>query len=350
MVSRPIMDVHTYSSRQSTGTQSWSDVPGKRVKLNCFFFLAQKHEFLVQTRSNAPSLIHLVNVPETNMQMAMPMPEHMTSGRRLKRFKNHAFDRDMKKRVMPTKMDTWNGFTLVPTSCKTIQYCDIFSIFAAKYAISSTIPSAGNVFLGKHCFCCEPAWMWPHRKAWCRCRWTAGSRTGKTKWSLACSRWGGRNRPIWRLGNPRAASAQTKSSKSCAYCCGIVTLVHVASYSDACRPTFESEKKKKISISLARHTWSNVIFGVERGKVNAVPCALAVDNSCTYISANVPLLRCYLWRPAKPVTRAQRYGWIWPAQLCKWLPARRPCATPWMCPLRRQPPYLPAHQGRNGQN
>lgn len=63
-----------------------------------------------------PSLIHLVNVPETNITIAIPIPEVMTRGRRLKRFKNHAFDSDMKKRVTPTKIDTWYAFTLLPIS------------------------------------------------------------------------------------------------------------------------------------------------------------------------------------------------------------------------------------------
>lgn len=54
-----------------------------------------------------PSLIHLVNVPETNMQAAMPNDETITSGRRLKRFNSQAFKRDIMNRVTPTKIDEW---------------------------------------------------------------------------------------------------------------------------------------------------------------------------------------------------------------------------------------------------
>lgn len=63
-----------------------------------------------------PSLIHLVNVPEMNITTAIPMPDVITNGRRLKRFKNHAFDRDIKNRVTPTKIDTWYALTLLPIS------------------------------------------------------------------------------------------------------------------------------------------------------------------------------------------------------------------------------------------
>lgn len=65
----------------------------------------------------SPSFIHLVNVPETNMQIAIPMQEHITSGRRLKRFKNQAFSNDITKRVTPTKIDTRNASMLAPISC-----------------------------------------------------------------------------------------------------------------------------------------------------------------------------------------------------------------------------------------
>lgn len=52
-----------------------------------------------------PSLIHFVNVPEINIQAAIPIPLVITSGRLLKRLRNHAFDNDIKKRVTPTQME-----------------------------------------------------------------------------------------------------------------------------------------------------------------------------------------------------------------------------------------------------
>lgn len=63
-----------------------------------------------------------MNVPETNIQIAIPIPEHITSGRRLKRFKNHAFINDITKRVTPTKIDTWYGLTVLPISCNLFNF------------------------------------------------------------------------------------------------------------------------------------------------------------------------------------------------------------------------------------
>lgn len=54
-----------------------------------------------------PSLIHLVNVPEMNMQAAIPNDETITNGRRLKRLSNQAFSNDITNRVTPTKIDEW---------------------------------------------------------------------------------------------------------------------------------------------------------------------------------------------------------------------------------------------------
>lgn len=41
-----------------------------------------------------------------NITTAIPIPDTMTNGRRLKRFKNHAFDNDIRNRVTPTQIDT----------------------------------------------------------------------------------------------------------------------------------------------------------------------------------------------------------------------------------------------------
>lgn len=89
IVSNPIIEKHTYSSKHITGTQSWSEVP---------------------------SLIHFVNVPDINMTIAIPIPEIITSGLRLNRFNNQAFKRDIMKRVTPTKIETVKASTLLPIS------------------------------------------------------------------------------------------------------------------------------------------------------------------------------------------------------------------------------------------
>lgn len=75
------------------------------------------NRFLQYTvRVQVPSLIHFVNVPEMVMTTAIPMPDTMTNGRRLKRFKNHALHSDITNRVTPTKIDTWYALTLLPIS------------------------------------------------------------------------------------------------------------------------------------------------------------------------------------------------------------------------------------------
>uniref|UniRef100_A0A182J936 Uncharacterized protein n=1 Tax=Anopheles atroparvus TaxID=41427 RepID=A0A182J936_ANOAO len=89
IVSSPIMEEQTYSSRPTTGI----------------------HVSVV-----VPSLIHSVNSPDTNMQMAMPVVETITRWRRANRFSSHAFSKDIVKRVSPTKMDAVNALTSVPTS------------------------------------------------------------------------------------------------------------------------------------------------------------------------------------------------------------------------------------------
>uniref|UniRef100_A0A182QWU3 Uncharacterized protein n=1 Tax=Anopheles farauti TaxID=69004 RepID=A0A182QWU3_9DIPT len=89
MVSNPIMEAQTYSSSPTTGI----------------------HVSVV-----VPSLIHSVNNPDTNMQIAMPVVETITSWRRGKRFSSHAFSSDIVKRVNPTKMEAVNALTSVPTS------------------------------------------------------------------------------------------------------------------------------------------------------------------------------------------------------------------------------------------
>lgn len=53
-----------------------------------------------------PSLIHLVKVPEMNITTAMPIPDVITSGRLLNRFRSHAFKSDIMKRVTPTNIET----------------------------------------------------------------------------------------------------------------------------------------------------------------------------------------------------------------------------------------------------
>lgn len=60
---------------------------------------------LINKVDSLPSLIHFVNVPEINIHAAIPIPLTITSGRLLKRFRNHAFDNDIKKRVTPTQME-----------------------------------------------------------------------------------------------------------------------------------------------------------------------------------------------------------------------------------------------------
>lgn len=67
-----------------------------------------------------PSLIHLVKVPEMNIQAAIPIPLTITSGRLLKRLRNHAFNNDIKKRVTPTQMEKLYALMLLPISCDKI--------------------------------------------------------------------------------------------------------------------------------------------------------------------------------------------------------------------------------------
>lgn len=57
-----------------------------------------KHEFL-------PSLISLVNVPEISIEIAIPIVEIITSGRRLNRLSSQAFNSDITNRVIPTNTD-----------------------------------------------------------------------------------------------------------------------------------------------------------------------------------------------------------------------------------------------------
>lgn len=130
IVSNPIMEKQTYSNKHRTGTQSCCEVPVERRKKICKIERdreSEKKKLCVSALTKdfwnifvkcvqVPSLIHLVNVPETNITIAIPMPDVITSGRRLNRFKIHAFDNDMKNRVTPTKIDTWYGFTLLPIS------------------------------------------------------------------------------------------------------------------------------------------------------------------------------------------------------------------------------------------
>lgn len=53
-----------------------------------------------------PSWMSLVKVPETSIQMAIPMVEVIISGRRLNLLSSHAFSSDIMKRVIPTNIDT----------------------------------------------------------------------------------------------------------------------------------------------------------------------------------------------------------------------------------------------------
>lgn len=90
IVSNPIMEAQTYSSKQTTG---------------------------IQVNVVVPSLIHMVNNPDTNMQIAIPVVDTITNGLRANFFKSHAFNSDIMKRVSPTKIDAMYALTSVPTSC-----------------------------------------------------------------------------------------------------------------------------------------------------------------------------------------------------------------------------------------
>lgn len=89
IVKRPNMEKATNTNRHTTGTQVCCVVP---------------------------SLIHRVNNPEMNIQVAIPAADTITNGRLLKRFKSHAFNMDMSSRTIPTSMEAVYALTSVPIS------------------------------------------------------------------------------------------------------------------------------------------------------------------------------------------------------------------------------------------
>lgn len=55
-------------------------------------------------------------MPETIIQIAIPIVDTITRGRRLNRFNNPAFNNDITKRVTPTKIDALNASISIPIS------------------------------------------------------------------------------------------------------------------------------------------------------------------------------------------------------------------------------------------